>query len=534
MRKFFLVLFLSFSAASAFAEPFSEGEKQLVTCAMERVRILWNFTDVNTVGIPGKLSAACSASGKEETVTAPQWLLDELPKMAQRPVVFDPVSKQTITEATVWHTAFANIYQFLKNAQDMYSGSMSGADTSALSTNFVTIKVNFLISLDRLNTPIPMGDRVYSARDSFGGRARSLLPTFDLINSEMESAIASFSGAAYEREDKFRKSADGVAMLSSGFYAQFFKDPVPFMASDKSLKTLGQPNSIAWVLIFAGTFVVFIGVFLSVVELEESIADSFARYVKKSNDWAEDFNRQFLTVNVKHIVAVTAGIFLFIGALLGFLIGGFVGVLFFLIIAVGGFSVAKWIPGFILRFLKRRRGKRINDQLMDALILLSNSLKAGMDIVQAFEMVNKDMRPPIADEFSLVIKNYRLGASFETALSGMEDRMENRLLSYMIKAIILQRQVGGNLTKIFERIVETIREESKLEDKLQTMTAQQRIQSIVVAILPWLMVGVVFMFRPSTMWNFYTSGLGLFVLFASIIWISIGLRWVNKLGEIKV
>ena len=116
----------------------------------------------------------------------------------------------------------------------------------------------------------------------------------------------------------------------------------------------------------------------------------------------------------------------------------------------------------------------------------------------------------------------------------MEDRIESRLLSYMVKAIVLQRQVGGNLTKIFERIVENIREESKLEEKLQAMTAQQRIQAIVVGVMPWVMVGVMFMFQPDTMINFYTSTIGIVVLFMCIVWIGIGIKLVNKLGEIKV
>ena len=171
---------------------------------------------------------------------------------------------------------------------------------------------------------------------------------------------------------------------------------------------------------------------------------------------------------------------------------------------------------------------------MDALILLSNSLKSGMDIVQGFEMVSKDLRPPISEEFALVIKNYNLGTPFERSLESMEERVDSRLLSYMVKAIVLQRQVGGNLTKIFERIVENIREESKLEEKLQAMTAQQRIQAIVVGIMPWIMVGVMFVFQPDTMINFYTTPVGIIVFLFCAVWIFIGIKAVNKLGEIKV
>jgi tight adherence protein B len=184
--------------------------------------------------------------------------------------------------------------------------------------------------------------------------------------------------------------------------------------------------------------------------------------------------------------------------------------------------------------MKLRRGLKIDTQLMDGLILLSNSLRSGLDVVQGFEMVSKDLLPPIADEFGLVIKNYQLGTPFERALGVMEERVTSKMLSYMIRAIVLQRQMGGNLTKVFERIVIDIREESKLEEKTKAMTAQQRIQSIVVGIMPWIMLGVMFLFQPDVMIRFYSSPLGMGVFVGCAIWIAIGMKVVSALGKIKV
>jgi tight adherence protein B len=170
---------------------------------------------------------------------------------------------------------------------------------------------------------------------------------------------------------------------------------------------------------------------------------------------------------------------------------------------------------------------------MDALILLSNCLRSGLDIVQGFEMVSKDLIPPISDEFALVIKNYQLGMTFEKALGVMEERVASKMLAYMIRAIVLQRQVGGNLTKVFERIVIDIREESKLEEKTKAMTAQ-KIQSIVVGIMPWVMVSVMFMFQPETMIKFYSSPLGMATGIFCMIWVGIGMKVVSSLGKIRV
>ena len=104
----------------------------------------------------------------------------------------------------------------------------------------------------------------------------------------------------------------------------------------------------------------------------------------------------------------------------------------------------------------------------------------------------------------------------------------------MIKAIILQRQVGGNLTKIFERIVENIREEGKLEEKTKALTAQQRIQSIVVAVMPWVMLMVMFVFQGRIMAKFYFSPVGVLVLFLCAVWIALGMKFVQSLGNIRV
>jgi len=168
------------------------------------------------------------------------------------------------------------------------------------------------------------------------------------------------------------------------------------------------------------------------------------------------------------------------------------------------------------------------------MVLLSNALKSGLDILQGFELVSRDLVPPISEEFGLVIKNYQLGTTFEKALEGMEARIESRLLSYVIRAIVIQRTAGGNLTKIFDRIVENIRDEGKLEEKTQALTAQQKIQAVVVGIMPWVMVAVMFVFQPDVMTRYYFSLLGVLTIGFCVFWMSIGIGLVRKLAVIEV
>ena len=171
---------------------------------------------------------------------------------------------------------------------------------------------------------------------------------------------------------------------------------------------------------------------------------------------------------------------------------------------------------------------------MDAMILMSNGLKSGIDLVQCLEMVQRDLQPPISEEFGLCLKNYQLGTPLEKALQGMEERVQSHLISYMIKSIVIQRTAGGNLTKVFDRIVENIREESKLTEKIATMTAQQRIQAIVVGAMPWVMLVIMFVFQPVQMEAFYFSGLGVMTLLFCTVWIGIGMSVIHKLADIQV
>ncbi|MGB2579810.1 tight adherence protein B [Elusimicrobium simillimum] len=535
MKKIlFLTLCAVLLSTFARAAAFSSEEQRIVSCARERTYILYRFLDPK-IPVANKsytLSSACGGS-EDKPITPPQWLLTELPKMEERAVAFNQKDQKTQNEADVWMIALANIIEYLKNTEQMFDPKYISTPDK-LADSYMKQRAQFVSSIDKLNTPIKVGKTSYSVSNSFEGRARSLIPTLELINNEMDSTVSAFAGSSVEREDKFRLSAVAVAMLANNFYGQFFMDPLPLVPDPNSYTQLRTRNNFALILMMIGTVVVFFGTLYYIMETEDQISASIDKYMKRTNTWAEDFNRQFIAVNVKYIVIGTVLFFAFFGLLFGFAMGGFTGVIAFLIVTGVGVYLGKNMPGFVLKRMKQFRGSKISSQLMDSLILLSNSLKAGMDIVQAFEMVSKDMKPPISDEFGLVIKNYQLGASFEAALETMEDRIENRMLSYMIKAIILQRQVGGNLTKIFERIVETIREESKLEDKLQSMTAQQRIQSIVVSLMPWLMVGVMFLFRPDEMFAFYSTGIGFFLLLFCFIWIMIGMKMISKIGEIKV
>jgi len=503
-----LLAFISGVPAFAQEAPTDQEEVAEVSCAAKKMQIFFYYLASNRSQTGDEHEIECK--GRKEKIKSPLWVNEELPRMLGTKAWRDPVEGD-ITEAQLWQTPISLVYAYMEIAKKTFmpADGGSGVPPSMLTREFADAKVRYQLSLDR----------VYRARlfDSMGGRGRTMLSLLSLIDKEMDAVG---DALATNNQDQFISAVTAAAVLSQDMFQQAFNTPRG-QFNDKAESRGIMPLFLTGL----GILVCFFGTYKLLTRKETT--KLIEEYAVKSEQWTSAFNRQFLKVKVQYMVGAPIALF----ALAGILTGNFV--LFLLFTAAGGVVGLK-APMMILDIMKQRRGKNIDAQLIDALILLSNSLKSGMDIVQGFEMVGQDLQPPISEEFLLVIKNYQLGTSFEHALEGMEERVSSRLLAYMIKAIVIQRQVGGNLTKIFERIVDNIREESKLEEKTNALTAQQRIQSMVVGIMPWILVGMMFMFQPETMTKFYTSVVGMIVLVFCIFWIAIGMKLVAAMGKIRV
>jgi len=506
-----------------------------IQCAQDKMRILAGFFNVDSKEEDKTytLTDLCGAAS-QKPVTMPKWFEEELPRMNSQKVLFVKAENQTYSEVDLWRQAFSNVYLYLDRAAQSLDPNKPIV-LEQLSRGYVGNRLNLMATLDRLNKDLLRSGQLYVMKDSMQGRARSMLSTLELINNEFFSTIESFSSPISQRDEKYRQSVMAVVVLANHLYAQFMGEPIPANPpSPQTYQTTKADRVFNLMLIVIGSLLAGMFVYFLISSKKDSISYMMEDYRAKSAVWAEDFNRQFVTIDVKYIVMGVIAFFMLIGLFFGWTIGGFLGVFVFLAFVLMGAVISVRVPSRILETLKRSRGIKVNKQLMDALILLSNSLRSGMDIVQGFEMVSKDLLPPISDEFGLVVKNYRLGTPFEQALDGMVARVDSRMLAYIVKAIIIQRQVGGNLPVIFARLVENIREESKLEEKLQAMTAQQRIQSIVVSVMPFIMMAVMFVFNPTQMISFYTSPVGMIIFLFCVIWIFIGMQVLKKLGDIRV
>ena len=453
---------------------------------------------------------------RDPQLQAPKWVDEVLDAMLTRPVWQDP-EEGVLNEAQLWQAPVSVLYEFFEHTRKTFPQEFGGNLTPpyTLIKDYEDSRVRFQMALDRL----------YRARmgDSLGGRGRAVLANFELILREMDSVLDALTSQDPQR---YVKAVMAVGGFTHHVHGILHRDPrgyEPPGAADQSQQSSAGPLFLKII----GMALIFIALWSWGSINAKWLQDKLDYQVAEAKSWANEFNKQFLKIKVQYLILgpAASGVFLGIVSLniWGFLFCTFMG-------AYIGIKLPEWV----LNIVRYRRGRRVEGQLMDAMILMSNALKSGLDIVQGFELVQRDLVPPISEEYGLVIKNYSLGTSFEDALSGMEKRVESRLLSYMIKAIIIQRSVGGNMTKIFDRIVDNIREEGKLEEKAQAMTAQQRIQALVVGFMPWAMLVLMWLFQPDVMSAYYFSPLGMITIIFCVIWMSIGMGIVRKLADIQV
>ena len=192
------------------------------------------------------------------------------------------------------------------------------------------------------------------------------------------------------------------------------------------------------------------------------------------------------------------------------------------------------LPRTIVRRLRTKRLLAFNTQLVDALVAMSNALRAGFSIQQAFESIVKEGKKPIAQEFSVFLQQMRIGVRFEDALRNLDERVGSEDLTLMIRAVEIARQTGGNLTETFDRIAETIRERTRIEGRIRALTAMGRLQGIVVGLIPIFLLLVLTLMDPKMMMNFYGSTTGVMLLGLMVLLEAIGFLVIKKIVNIRV
>jgi tight adherence protein B len=163
-------------------------------------------------------------------------------------------------------------------------------------------------------------------------------------------------------------------------------------------------------------------------------------------------------------------------------------------------------PGIYVARQQSRRLTRFNDQLPDMLNLTVNGLRAGYSTLQAMEAVSKELPSPISEEFRRVVQEMQLGLPMEAALANLLRRIPSDDLDFMVTAINVQREVGGNLSEILETISFTIRERVRIKGEIRVVTAQVRTSGSILALLPLGLTVVLWFLNPKYLLSFLDAG----------------------------
>lgn len=198
--------------------------------------------------------------------------------------------------------------------------------------------------------------------------------------------------------------------------------------------------------------------------------------------------------------------------------------------AIGFIILPKWLVGY----LKRRRFDQFEKQLPDAMLMVSGSLRAGAGLNIALESMVSESKPPVSQEFDLLIREMRVGVDFDTALKHMEARLPIQDFVMVVSAMRIAREVGGNLADILESIADTLRKKHVMEGKIKSLTAQGKIQGIVMTGLPLFLMLALYKMEPAAMAPLFNTMMGWAVLAVIAVMEFLGYFFIRKIVTIDV
>ena len=198
-----------------------------------------------------------------------------------------------------------------------------------------------------------------------------------------------------------------------------------------------------------------------------------------------------------------------------------------------GFMVGFIMPKIIIAVAKQNRLKKFRSQLVDSLMIISSSLKAGLSFPQSIEVLCDEMPPPISQEFNLILSQSKLGVSMELALRKLRARIPSEEVNLIVTSILIARESGGNLPLVLSRLTGTIRDNLKLKEKIGTLTLQGRLQGIIMILLPIGFAYFVYKQNPGHFDVMLQTELGKKLLALAIGLQIVGVVMIKKISTMK-
>jgi len=196
--------------------------------------------------------------------------------------------------------------------------------------------------------------------------------------------------------------------------------------------------------------------------------------------------------------------------------------------------VAATMPPLRVISLRAKRLRKLEEQLPDAVDMISRSLRAGHSFSGALNMVGQEMKDPMGREFRLTFDEINYGVSVETALTNLAVRVPVGDLRYFVIAVLIQRESGGNLAEILDTIATLVRERLKLFDKIRVLSAEGRLSAWILGLLPFVTGALVFLVNPDFMNVLFDDPLGLKMIGTALVSMVLGVLWMRKIIRIRV
>jgi len=235
----------------------------------------------------------------------------------------------------------------------------------------------------------------------------------------------------------------------------------------------------------------------------------------------------YLTVPTQHIAYLSVVCFALATAFWFWLFGNIFAAVVFGLIGLA-------VPKILLWWLKKRRDKKFDYQLVDALTNIGNSLQAGFSLNQALGLVAREMDNPMGQEMGLVVRQMQVGMDMQDALENLYTRMPSRDLDLLITSIVISREVGGDLTEIFENIASTIQERHRIEGRIAALSAQGKMQGFVLVCIPPAMAVALNYIAPSLIEPLYTTVVGWMLMGVIAALMIAGIYTIYKIVDIEV
>lgn len=293
-------------------------------------------------------------------------------------------------------------------------------------------------------------------------------------------------------------------------------------------------NAIEWILPILTGLSVGLAVALGYPQIEAFFMSKFKNHITKIDDLLDKmfFKNRLTESQVIGVYFGPALGFGLIGIMISLAAGS--GVIGFILLPLIGMIVGFYLPLLGLKFLYWRRLNLFNDQLVDALSMISNSLKSGLSLVQAFQVIQKNMPAPISQEFGLMLGEHQLGATIEEAIQNMMNRIPSDDLYMAGSSILILRETGGNLSEVFDTMTVTIRERRKVDGKIKSMTAMGITQGAMLIGFPYVL-GIAFYFaNPASMSRFFTTKVGWALITTMLVLQAIGAYVIKRIVTIRI